>query len=154
MTVQNREELEHVYNLTRECKTYLEVGTAEGNTLHVLGNNMNVTFVDLCEPHTEKSRKEVQKNSSMVDGNSHDFNVIKRVNGKYDFVLIDAGHKYTDVIADAYAYGLLATKYILFHDIRMLEVAAAFSWFVQNNNFKNYYKFVRSEGFGYGVIEL
>jgi hypothetical protein len=37
-TVQEYHELEHVFNLMRDCESYLEVGTAEGNSLYVLAH--------------------------------------------------------------------------------------------------------------------
>ncbi len=157
MTVQNQEELEHVYNLTRDCKSYLEIGTAEGNTLHVLGSGMEkIVCVDLCEVHTKQAREEVQKGALIIAGNCHARETISsaKSNGRYDFVLIDAGHTFSDVLADAFAYADMADKYILFHDVQLKEVNAAFEWYVAQNNFKEVYKFINSENFGYGIVKL
>lgn len=158
ITVQDRQELEYVYNLTRGCTSYLEVGTAEGNSLSVMAEGMSkVVCVDLCEKHTAPKLKQIWKSHYvMIPGNSHDINVIKQANyhAPYEVVMIDAGHTTVDVIADACAYAPLATKYILFHDVQLKEVAVAFDWISGLVKAKKNYKFINSETFGYGVIEL
>lgn len=170
ITVQNREELEHVFNLLKRCESYLEVGTAEGNSLYVLSqalgqNSTNhivprVDYIDYGERHTEEPRNQILDKLAARHiyvhgwhGNSHSTEAAHVVNG-YDAVLIDAGHAYEDVIGDACMYGPLAKRYIIFHDIKLPEVAAAFDWYVAQNDFKNSYKFVNSNTFGYGICEI
>lgn len=154
--VQDKEELRHIFNLTRGCGSYLEVGSAEGNSLYILGQDIQrIDIIDLGESHTFAPRNEVIKELGVVEilGNSHNADVIKKAS-TYDCVFIDAGHSYEDVIADAIAYGHLASKYIFFHDIQLPPVRAAFDWYcIQNPQFK-VSTFINSETFGYGILEV
>lgn len=161
VTVQEYRELEHVYNLIKDCKSYLEVGSAEGNTLYILGHNMQrIVYVDYGETHTELPRKEIISNLSAAItallGNSHDHKLIHKAEryGPYDVVLIDAGHSYEDVVADAIAYGGMARKYLIFHDIQLPQVKAAFEWYVKQQKYEKVTTFINSDNFGYGIIEL
>lgn len=174
ITVQNREELEHVYYLLEECQSYLEVGTAEGNSLYVLAQALGkrldypvtprVYYVDFGEKHTTPARDEIVRflkdKGIMIKsclGNSHHHNVIGLPQSDgimYDAVLIDAGHTYEDVIADAAAYGWRAKKYIIFHDVQLPEVRRAYDWYRAQMPEKESYRVVNSEHFGYGVIKV
>lgn len=164
--VQNREELEHVFNLMQGCDSYLEVGTAEGNSLHVLAHALkpsaHITYVDLGEKHTEPKRREVEDGLKKdgydvrgILGNSVHREVIERASDRlYDVVLIDAGHSFDEALSDAKNYGELAKKYLIFHDVCLPDVNRAFSIYIVNLRPKrNHYKFIRSESFGYGIIE-
>lgn len=175
--VQEYKELEHVFNLIKdyqqylEHKTYLEVGTAEGNSLYVLSHALHncnfsgISFVDYGESHTKFAREEVLAKlpirATAFLGNSHNSEIIRSVSQEtheglsyHDIVMIDAGHTYEDVIADAIAYGHLATKYIFFHDIQLPEVRKAFDWYcAQNPQFKCS-EFINSTTYGYGILEV
>lgn len=169
--VQDKEELRHVFNLMHGCKSYLEIGTAEGNGLYILAQNMaqypHLTIVDYGEKHTHEPRTEVIKylfdlgiGVREVYGNSHCVigEVIRSDSSydleRYEVVFIDAGHAYEDVVSDAIAYGHLATKYIFFHDIQLPEVRKAFDWYCgQNPQFKRS-EFINSPTFGYGILEV
>ena len=165
--VQEKSELEHIYTLATRCRSYLEVGTAEGNSLYVLSKALSlassVTYVDIGEPHTEKPRKEIVKlledgglYVNEIVGNSHLRENIREAYSlaPYDMVMIDADHDYSSVIADAIAYGPMARKFIVFHDIKLPDVQRAFDWYVYSQSFKRYYTFCNSENFGYGIIEV
>lgn len=165
--VQNKEELKYIFNLIQGCQSYLEVGTAEGNSLYVLSHALaegaTVNAVDYGEVHTEKPRNEIvlaiQTNlgieATVYCGNSHDLKTISdAAYMDYEVVFIDAGHTYPDVIADAIAYGSLATKYIIFHDICLPEVNAAFEWYCKQRSECQNFKIINSETFGYGVIKV
>lgn len=155
--VQDKEEIRHVFNLIQGAESYLEVGCAEGNSLHVLGQNiLRIAVIDYGEAHTQIPRSEVIKETGATEilGNSHATNIINVVCNKYDVVLIDAGHTYEDVIADAIAYGHLATKCIFFHDIQLPPVKAAFDWYCKQNPQFKVSTFINSETFGYGIIEV
>jgi predicted O-methyltransferase YrrM len=170
MTVQNREELKHIYDLIQGCKSYLEVGTAEGNSLyllsHALINNSSrkVVYIDLCENHTRGAREEAMQRlylecngliPTCISGNSHEPYCVNAAYkfGAFDVVMIDAGHTYEDVLADAVAYGGLAKKFLIFHDVMLPPVKAAMEWYAQQAKKKTEY-FIRSTTFGYGVITL
>lgn len=164
MTVQEYHELQFVFNLIQGCESYLEVGTAEGNSLfvlaHALAKNARITYVDYGEPHTTDYRNEmvaeVEKLGYYVTpvlGDSHDPAVVMKANGRYDAVLIDAGHKFDDVIADARNYGKMAKKFIIFHDINLPDVDRAFEQYKQETGHKGY-KISNSEQFGYGILEV
>jgi len=167
--VQIKEELEFVYNLISGCRSYLEIGTAEGDSLFVLAHALMtktfITYVDYGERHTEFYREEVKKllgNKNIhphgIHSDSHHHAAIKEAHtiGSFDVVMIDAGHLYEDVIADAIAYGGLAKKFIIFHDIQMPDVAKAFDWYVKSQEYKNTSKFVSKEDspYGFGIITL
>ena len=164
--VQDYKELEHVFNLIKGCQSYLEIGTAEGNGLYVLASALQpmaaIAIIDLGEKHTKAARDEVIEKLELKEprflqtlGNSHSPEIInKAANWLYDVVFIDAGHTYEDVIADAIAYGHLATKYIIFHDIKLPPVKAAVEWYLKQNPQPKYYEFINSETYGYGIITL
>lgn len=163
VTVQNREELEHVFNLLYGLDSYLEVGTAEGNSLYVLAHALKsdarITYIDYGEKHTTLARNEVldripQKVKS-IHGDSNAFTTFSQVqHDRYDAVLIDAGHNAINVAIDALFYGPLATKYIIFHDVQLPEVSRAFEWYRAQFPERESYRFVNSETFGYGIIKV
>jgi hypothetical protein len=163
-TVQNREELEYVYNLIQGADSYLEVGTAEGNSLYVLSRalapNAPIAYVDYGEKHTTPHRNQVVTDLinrghtvNEVLGDSNDPITASRAHGKYDVVMIDAGHIYDNVAKDASLYGPMAKKYILFHDIQLPEVNRAFVEYCERNGYKPR-RVINSQTFGYGIIEL
>lgn len=161
-TVQERSELEYVFNLMLGCESYLEVGTAEGNSLYVLGHAVKnkIDYVDLGEKHTEQPRYVViekliklGKNVTQHIGDSTKPETLAD-KGKYDCVLIDAGHSYENVLADARLYAPLATKYVFFHDIQLKPVADAIETFRRESNLGKYTTFINSDSFGYGIIEV
>lgn len=162
ITVQEYHELEYVFNLIKDCESYLEVGTAEGNSLYVLAHalkhNANITYIDWDENHTRIGRNEIIKllkdyKITPIHGNTHDPRIVEAAMGKYDVVLIDAGHKFEDAIADARNYGPMATKYLIFHDINLPEVKEAFDLY-QKETGLNAYIISNSESFGYGIMEI
>ncbi len=166
--VQDKIELEYVFNLMKGCKSYLEVGTAEGNGLyvlsHALADDACVQAIDFGESHTKAPRDEVTGKWSRYYetlGNSHDAEIISctcfdKENGlaSFEIVFIDAGHTYEDVIADAIAYGHLATKYICFHDIQLPPVRKAYEWYAAQNPQMKKSEFINSETYGYGILEI
>lgn len=166
--VQNKDELLHTYQLMMGCKSYLEVGTAEGSSLYVLAHALDkdatITYVDYGEDHTTKSRNEVLSalyaelgvTINQYHGNSHHKGCIKgaRSHADYDVVLIDAGHTFPDVVADAMAYGCMARKYLFFHDIQLPAVKAAFDWYCDVQKFQKVSTFIRSDNYGFGVVDL
>lgn len=162
--VQDQTELEYVFNLMKECTSYLEVGTAEGNSLYVLANAMpegsDITYIDLGEPHTTPHRNEILdqlKNYKIkpIHGDSNDIStLISRDKIQFDAVLIDAGHDDFNVAIDAFFYGPLATKYIFFHDIQLPDVNRAYEWYCRQRPECKNYRIVNSENFGFGVIEV
>lgn len=160
--VQDYDELEYIFNLIQGCNSYLEVGTAEGDSLyvlsHALADDAKIVSVDLGEKHTIKYADEVEamakREIKFIRGNSHDIGIINQAYGEYDVVLIDAGHQFVDVIADAMVYGAMADKYIIFHDVMLPEVRQAFGWYCnQRKGCKNYIV-SNSDNFGYGIIEI
>jgi len=160
--VQNREELEHIFNLMTGCSSYLEIGTAEGNSLFVLANAMpkgsDITYIDLAEPHTAQHRNEILKqlkdyNIVGLHGDSNEYKTKAQLAGKYDAVLIDAGHKYDNVVMDAMLYGHFARKYIFFHDVQLPEVNRAYESFCKQSPGNRNYKVINSFDYGYGIIE-
>lgn len=165
--VQDKAELNEIFDLIKGCNSYLEIGTAEGNSLYVLANALknitSVSYVDKAGYNTEKPRDEIirilEKQGIYVHrihGSSHSNDSIREANAfaPYDVVMIDAGHEYEDVIADAMVYGEMARKYIVFHDITIGGVKKAFDWYVKEQNHKKTKTIILSEKFGYGVIEL
>lgn len=173
-TVQDRTELEYIYNLMKECEpeSYLEVGTAEGNSLYVLGSaikkNGTIRYIDYGEKHTAHPQHRI-----VTELQNLEINVIGRLGDstnpntyffknsinheaymKHDVVMIDGGHDYTTVLSDAIMYAPLAKKYIFFHDIQLPEVKAAVDWFVRRGDLGEYHEFINSTHYGYGIIKV
>lgn len=164
ITVQNREELEHVYNLIEGCESYLEVGTAEGNSLYVLARALKpqspITYIDYGEKHTTEARDEVLNALvseghliTQIHGDSNDISTYTHVvDKKFDVVLIDAGHHDFNVAIDTLFYAPLATKYVIFHDVQLPDVLRVFDWYCKQFPQRQSYRIVNSEHFGYGVL--
>lgn len=161
--VQERNELKHIFDLIQGCESYLEVGTAEGNSLYVLAHALKpgaaITCVDLGEKHTTPHHNEIIRILStegydvgMYHGNSTDHGTYPDKK-PHDVVLIDGGHDYATVLSDCKMYGPLAKKYILLHDIKLPDVARAVREYMATNPGK-YSEFVNSPTMGFGIIEV
>lgn len=162
--VQEYNELEFVFNLIQGCESYLEVGSAEGNSMYMLAqalkSNAKITYIDWDENHTRPYREEIILELTKqgffitpIHGNTHDSEVVMKANGRYEVVFIDAGHKFEDVIEDARNYGKMATKFIIFHDIMLPEVEEAFALYQKETGHRSY-KIINSESFGYAIMEI
>jgi predicted O-methyltransferase YrrM len=162
--VQDHDELEHVFNLMNDCSSYLEVGSAEGSSLYVLSQAIKtpstVAYVERDKYGTKIARSEVELilNEKItyfhpIEENSHSSSAIREAlcYSKYDVVMIDGDHTYEGVIADAIAYGHMAKKYIIFHDLIIDSVRLAFKWYTMTNKL-DYYEF--GNKYIYGVIKL
>lgn len=161
ITVQEHNELEHVFNLMRGCESYLEIGTAEGNSLYVLAHALKpgakITCIDLGEAHTKPHQEEIRKLLSqypigMFHGDSTDPRTYPNKE-RHEVVLIDGGHDYMTVKSDISMYAPLATKYLLFHDVKMPSVKQAVDEYVRESGAK-YYEFINSPTMGYGIVEI
>lgn len=164
VTVQDHDELEHVFNLIGGCESYLEVGTAEGNSLFVLARALKacspITYIDYGERHTIGPRDEVLNKLveeghqiTAVHGDSNDYATYNHVcNKRFDVVFIDAGHDDFNVAIDALFYAALATKYIIFHDVQLPDVSRVFDWYCKQFPHRKFYRVVNSVNFGYGII--
>lgn len=154
---QDYTELKHIYELIKGCESYLEIGTAEGGSICVLGKGKKqIAYVDYDENHTRSQRMEALGSLGTpyqaFHGNSHDPEIISKITSKYDVVLIDAGHSYEDAKQDAENYGKLATKFIIFHDVQLPAVKRAFDEYTAK--FKDVRTFINSTNFGYGIVTL
>jgi len=164
ITVQEYNELKHVYELMSgcDCKTYLEVGSAEGNSLYVLGHAaQEISFIDYGEQHTKVARDEaiaalgkpvieyigdITTPDTFFKGIHHD---------RYDCVLIDGGHDYSTVLSDSLMYASLATKYVFWHDIQLPEVRRAYDWFKARwGSLGEFSEFINSDTFGMGILKV
>lgn len=165
VVVQDRAELEYVFNLMRNCSSYLEVGTAEGNSLYVLANAMpkgsEITYIDWAEPHTKQNRDFIldrltDYKITPIHADSNDITTRNKADQGYfyDVVLIDAGHDDFNVAIDALLYGPMAKKYIIFHDIQLPDVNRAFEWYARQRPNCRASRVVNSEKFGYGILEV
>lgn len=167
MTVQEYHELKYIYDLIAGSSSYLEIGTAEGNSFYVLSQSLKATartaYVDYGEKHTTPARNELLKKLVLLGrnrpleilGDSNDPNTVKKLNGeKFDVVLIDAGHTYHNVITDAAFYGKLAKKYVIFHDVQLPEVKEAFEEYTDMRDDCKSWTYINSETFGYGILEV
>lgn len=160
---QEKTEMETVFNLIKDCESYLEVGTAEGNSLYIFGHALkkgsHITYIDAAEVHTQKYREFMikQMNDYTVyglHGNSHHLDMITEAKKqRYDVVFIDAGHKYDDVIQDARNYATLADKYVFFHDVQLPPVMKAFEDWQEESGMKGY-TVINSDNYGYGVVKV
>lgn len=155
--------MEHIYNLMLDCTSYLEVGTAEGNSLYVFGHALKkgspIFYIDAAEKHTQPYRE--FKIASMPDykitgfhGNSHHKDIVEKAKQRrYDCVFIDAGHTYDDVLQDARNYAPLANKYVFFHDVQLSPVMEAYKMWQLESGMKGY-EIINSTNYGYGVIKV
>lgn len=164
ITVQEYSELRHVYDLMKDCKcdSYLEIGSAEGNSLYVLGHVVEryIDYVDFGEAHTDEHRnicveelKKLGKSITGYLGDSTNANTLPNKK-KYDCVLIDGGHDYETVLSDCMMYAGLATKYVFFHDVQLASVMDAIEFYLKRWNIGKYRTFINSEAFGYGIVEV
>lgn len=166
ITVQERNELEHVFNLMRscDCSSYLEVGTAEGNSLYVLGHaTRQATFVDYGEDHTFAARKTIvdllneqgRCPLQYLGDSTIPYTLPRDSNTKYDCILIDGGHDFATVLSDSILYAPLATKYVFWHDIQLPEVKAAVEWFEKRwAHLGEFSSFINSDSFGYRILKV
>ncbi len=168
MTVQDYEELKYVFSLMEQCTSYLEIGSAEGKSLYVLGCAMpegsHIAYVDIDEEKTRQPRidrikllTDIKKHKvTGISGDSHSPIVIERAKslGKFDAVMIDAGHSTDDVMQDWSAYGSLATKYVFFHDIALSEVRDAWDVIRMNHRGKSWEFISHDSKFRYGILEV
>lgn len=163
---QDFNEMRTVYGLIEGCESYLEIGSSEGNSLYIFGHAMkpgaHIAYVDFGEKHTTPWREPKEKELKLsgyslnaIHGNSHDVDVIKETAkaGAYDVVFIDAGHEFNDAYHDAMNYGHLATKWILFHDIMLRPVRAAFEMYLYKTK-RFGFEIMNSLDYGYGVIKV
>ena len=160
--MQQREELEHVFNLIQGCESYLEIGTAEGDSLYVLSHALKpgsrITSIDLGEMVTRSLVDQIVQllmpvhSVAIYRGNSMDAATYPRKE-KHDVVLIDGGHDYNTVKSDIAMYAPLSTKYLIFHDVMMPSVKQAVDEYVRETKAK-YHEFVRSETMGFGILEV
>jgi predicted O-methyltransferase YrrM len=111
---------------TRQARTILEIGTANGGTIFLLARaalpDATLVTVDLPaqgQPHGYPSWKE-----PIVRGDSHDLGTVERVkaaldNELVDFLFIDADHSYDGVRNDFELYSPLVRPggLVAFHDI-------------------------------------
>jgi hypothetical protein len=127
------------------------------------GGIERIVYVDYGEKHTQVARDEaislMKSSITPILGNSHSHSAVGLAEryGPYDAVMIDAGHSFADVVADAMSYGAMARKYVIFHDVVMPEVCAAFDWYCHMQGYKlpQIAKFISpGSSFGYGVIKL
>lgn len=164
--VQDYDELEHVYNLIKDCESYLEIGTAEGNSLYVLSQAVKpwseIVSVDLGEKHTKEAREEVLdklaalgiKRPRCIAGDSNSPTTLGQINRRFDVVMIDAGHTYENAITDARFYGSLADKYVIFHDVCLPDVKKAYDEYCQLMSHCRHYEVINSSTMGFGIVEI
>lgn len=157
--VQERNELNHIYDLMEACKcgSYLEVGSAEGGSLYVLGPLVSgeIDIIDFGEEHTKKLREEVihelGKPVRQILGDSRHKDTHDQIKDKkYDCVLIDGGHDYETVSSDCHLYVPLATKYVFFHDVQLPQVRKAIDDYLGGKYLNT---FINSNSYGYGILK-
>lgn len=163
--VQDKSELEYIFNLMIGSNSYLEVGTAEGCSMYVLAHAMPnkswLHWIDLGEKHTQAYREEffqdlsrIGYNVSGMIGNSNELNMTNELTDKVDCVMIDAGHLHHNALLDLINYGKLATKYIFVHDVTMPDVMKAFCEYALANPHLKPSTFIRSTTYGYGIFKV
>lgn len=156
---QEYSELKHVFNLMKNCNSYLEVGCAEGNSLYILGSAVNgtVDYIDIDENHTRQQREQaIEKLGKPVGkyhGDSTDYATHPR-NRRYDCILIDGGHNYETVLSDSKMYADLADKFVFWHDIQLPEVRRATDRFRSETRLGKYTSFINSNTYGFLVCEV
>lgn len=161
--VQDRLELKYVYGLMTECKpqSYLEIGTAEGDSLYVLGSTLpesgRIHWIDKDEPGCREKRQQIEellKPRTITGYSGLSTDDASVVTDMFDVVLIDGGHDYETVLSDCQHFADLARKYVLFHDIQIPEVNRAVHDYLQDNRSGEYSTFINSTGMGFGILKV
>jgi hypothetical protein len=162
--VQDRAELEYVHGLMEACKpeSYLEIGTAEGDSLYVLGSILpeheRIHWIDKDEFGCRKKRIEIEdmlkpRVITGYSGLSTDDGAV--IDEKFDVVMIDGGHDYETVRSDCKNYACQAKKYVFWHDIQIPEVKKAIYDFIEiNPHLGNISTFINSDTMGYAILEI
>lgn len=161
--VQDKLELEYVHSLMVECKpeSYLEIGTAEGDSLYVLGSILPETgrihWIDKDEDITRPMRQPIEemlkpRRITSYSGLSGEDGAI--LSDLFDVVLIDGGHEYATVLQDSQRFAPLAKKYVFWHDVQIPEVRQAVHDYLQDNRRREYTTFINSSSMGFGVLKL
>jgi len=146
------EEAEFMYNLINEnkLKNTLEVGLGYGKSaLYILcgalKHNKNVDYKHIVmDPFQSKYNygaianfKKLHVENQIEFNEEYSHFVLPKIvqsNRKFDFILIDGGHKFDDQFVDFYYADLLAEKsaFILFHDTWMRSTALLVSYIKTN----------------------
>jgi len=135
--LQREAEFTQLLDLYRERKpmSVLEIGTYYGGTLYhwlqnatpgamVVSVDSYATEVDNRHLYDEWTPEDVTLH--VVEGDTHAASTLAKVvelNFSYEWVFIDAGHRYEEVRADWLTFGLLSDDIVCFHDILYSEVA-------------------------------
>lgn len=161
--VQERSEMEYAHSLIEACKpeSYLEIGTAEGDSLFVFGSLLpehgHIHWIDKAEKQTQFLREQSEKMLApraitSYRGLSTDVDARVGVQRRmFDVVYIDGGHDYETVLADCRNYVPLARKLVLWHDIQMPDVKRALDEYM---NGKPYETFINSDTMGYAILKV
>lgn len=119
-----------------ECRSYLEVGAAGGETFLFIGSTMErAVAVNLLEPknktllqRADDLRMRLGVQAEVLVGDSRDPDIVRQAEsrGPYDLVFIDGDHSLKGVATDFLNYLPMASKLIAFHDILGNHSAGAF----------------------------
>jgi len=119
----------------RKVKSYLEIGTARGDTFHEIMINLpkgsKGVAVDMPEAswglaasnkYLELAKDDLIQRGydiTIIYGNSQHDDIISKVkaHGKFDCVFIDGDHSYEGVMKDFLNYGALSNNIVALHDI-------------------------------------
>lgn len=166
--VQDYNELEYAWNLVKGVnpKSYLEIGTAAGDSLYAFGSLLpedgRIHWIDLAEAFCKKPRDQSVASLSPraithYAGRSADEAAVWSTKGqRFDVVYIDGGHDYEEVLSDCHCYAPLADKLVLWHDVQMPAVRQAIQdWLSSNPRAqKKFRTYTNSETMGYGILEV
>lgn len=158
--VQEKSELEYVHGLMESLnpESYLEVGTAEGDSLYVLGSLISETgrihWVDKDESTPRIMRMHVEemlkpRTITGYSGLSTDDEA--QLDEQFDVVMIDGGHDYETVLCDCRRFVPLARKLVLWHDIQLAGVKKAVDEYMAG---RKYETFIHSETMGYAILRV
>jgi predicted O-methyltransferase YrrM len=164
--VQQKSEMAYIHDLIAEYKpeSYLEIGTAEGDSLYVFGSLLpehgRIHWIDKAEPHTTNLRIEAEellkpRNITSYAGLSTDVDARVSVQRKmFDVVYIDGGHDYETVCADTSHYLSHARKVVIWHDIQMPEVKRAIRDTLSQKQWASFETFIDSDTMGYAILRV
>jgi len=110
-------------NSNSPINSYLEIGVAAGGTAFIINHFFHpsrIVLIDDNQHPKSKHRAAILQgiNTEQIIGNSHDYNIIDRVDGLFDLIVLDGDTSYEGTLADVSNYlpKLAKGGFLVLHD--------------------------------------